>query len=131
MTTNTTITPELLDQLLANYEKPEDLTGADGLFKQLKKALIERALGAELSDHLGYEKGDPAGRGSGNSRNGASAKTILTEDGERHSCATRPGRQLRAAIDRQGPDPFRRLRRQNPEPLRARHDVARDPGAFI
>jgi hypothetical protein len=69
MTTDTTITPELLDQLLANYEKPEDLTGADGLFKQLKKALIERALGAELSEHLGYEKGDPAGRGSGNSRN--------------------------------------------------------------
>src|SRR5438477_8794532 len=82
MTTDTTITAELLDQLLANYEKPEDLTGADGLFKQLKKALIERALGAELSDHLGYEKGDPAGRGSGNSRNGTSAKTILTEDGE-------------------------------------------------
>ena len=43
MTTNTTITAELLDQLLANYEKPEDLTGDDGLFKQLKKALIERA----------------------------------------------------------------------------------------
>ena len=64
MTTNSTITPELLDQLLANYEKPEDLTGDDGLFKQLKKALIERALGAELSEHLGYEKGDPAGRGS-------------------------------------------------------------------
>ena len=82
MTTNTTITPELLDQLLANYEKPEDLTGEDGLFKQLKKALIERALGAELSEHLGYEKGDPAGRGSGNSRNGSSAKTILTDDGE-------------------------------------------------
>src|SRR4249920_1305209 len=82
MTSDTTITAELLDQLLANYEKPEDLTGADGLFKQLKKALIERALGAELSEHLGYEKGDPAGRGSGNSRNGTSAKTILTEDGE-------------------------------------------------
>jgi len=82
MSTNFTITPELLDQLLANYEKPEDLTGDDGLFKQLKKALIERALGAELTDHLGYEKGDPAGRGSGNSRNGTSAKTVLTEDGE-------------------------------------------------
>src|SRR6516165_7748491 len=68
MTTNSPITPELLDQLLANYEKPEDLTGEDGLFKQLKKALIERALGAELTDHLGYEKGDPAGRGSGNNR---------------------------------------------------------------
>lgn len=56
------ITPDLLDQLLANYKKPEDLTGADGLFKQLKKALIERALGAELTEHLGYAKGDPAGR---------------------------------------------------------------------
>ena len=80
--TLTTLTPELLDQLLAGYEKPEDLTGDEGLFKRLKKALIERALGAELTDHLGYEKGDPSGRGSGNSRNGASAKTILTEDGE-------------------------------------------------
>jgi putative transposase len=68
MTTNSTITPELLDQLLANYERPEDLTGDGGLFKQLKKALIERALGAELTEHLGYEKGDPAGRGRGNSR---------------------------------------------------------------
>src|ERR1700731_3383611 len=82
MTTNSKITPELLDQLLANYEKPEDLTGEDGLFKQLKKALIERALGAELSEHLGYEKGDPAGRGGGNSRNGSSSKTLLTDDGE-------------------------------------------------
>ena len=82
MTTNSTITPELLDQLLANYEKPEDLIGDDGLFKKLKKALIERALGAELTEHLGYEKGDPAGRGSGNSRNGSSSKTVLTEDGE-------------------------------------------------
>src|SRR3954469_89722 len=82
MTTNTTITPELLDQLLANYEKPEDLTGDDGLFKQLKKALIERALGAELTEHLGYEKGDPAGRGRGNSRNGTSSKTVLTDAGE-------------------------------------------------
>ena len=81
MTTNSKITSELLDQLLANYEKPEDLTGEDGLFKQLKKALIERALSAELTEHLGYEKGDPAGRGSGNSRNGSSSKTILTEDG--------------------------------------------------
>src|SRR6476661_6114922 len=82
MTTNSTITQELLDQLLANYKNPEDLTGDDGLFKQLKKALIERALGAELTEHLGYEKGDPAGRGRGNSRNGSSAKTVLTGEGE-------------------------------------------------
>jgi transposase-like protein len=77
-----TITPELLDRLLANYRSPEDLTGDDGLFRRLKKALIERALGAELSEHLGYEKGDPAGRGTGNNRNGVSGKTVLTEDGE-------------------------------------------------
>jgi putative transposase len=49
------MTPELLDQLLANYEKPEDLTGDDGPFKQLKRALIERALGAELCK--GWTKG--------------------------------------------------------------------------
>jgi transposase-like protein len=82
MTTSSTISPELLDQLLAGYEKPEDLTGDGGLFRQLKKALIERALGAELTAHLGYEKGDPAGRGSGNSRNGTSSKRVLTEEGE-------------------------------------------------
>jgi len=82
MTMERKITPELLDQLLDGYSKPEDLTGEDGLFKRLKKALIERALGAELTEHLGYEKGDPAGRRSGNSRNGGSAKTLLSDDGE-------------------------------------------------
>jgi len=86
MANDTTIAPELLDQLLANYAKPEDLLGEEGLFKQLKKALIERALGAELTEHLGYEsgyeKGDPVGRGSGNNRNGVSSKTVLTDDGE-------------------------------------------------
>jgi hypothetical protein len=75
------IKPEFLDELLAGYEKPEDLLGEDGLFKQLKKALLKRALGAELTHHLGYEKGDPAGRGTGNNRNGTSAKTVLPEDG--------------------------------------------------
>src|SRR5262245_8629797 len=75
------IKPEHLDELLAGYEKPEDLLGEDGLFKQLKKALLERALGAEMTHHLGYEKGDPAGRGSGNHRNGTYSKTVLTEDG--------------------------------------------------
>jgi hypothetical protein len=74
------IKPEHFDELLAGYEKPEDLLGEDGLFKQLKKALLERALGAELTHHLGYEKGDPAGRGTGNNRNGTYPKTVLTED---------------------------------------------------
>jgi putative transposase len=75
------IRSEVLDELLASYEKPEDLLGEEGLFKELKKALIERALGAELTEHLGYEKGDPSGRGTGNSRNGHSRKTLKSEDG--------------------------------------------------
>ncbi len=53
MANDTMIAPELLDQLLANYAKREDLLGEEGLFKQLKTALIERALGAELTEHLG------------------------------------------------------------------------------
>lgn len=58
--------PEILDNILAGRSlKPEDLAGEGGLFRRLKKALLERALGAELTHHLGYEKGDPAGRGSG------------------------------------------------------------------
>ena len=57
MTAKSTITPELIDQLLANYEKREDLPGEDGIFKPLKKALIERALGAELTEHLGLREG--------------------------------------------------------------------------
>jgi putative transposase len=76
------IKPELLDELLSGLSQPEDLLGDAGLFRQLKKALMERALSGELTHHLGYEKGDPAGRGSGNSRNGHSSKTVLSEEGE-------------------------------------------------
>jgi len=75
------IRQELLDELLADYRDREDLVGPDGLIKQLIGRLIETAAGAELTEHLGYEKGDPAGRGSGNSRNGTSSKTLLTEHG--------------------------------------------------
>jgi putative transposase len=57
------------------------LLGPDGLLTELTKSVLERALAAELTDHLGYEFHDPAGRGWGNSRNGRSAKTILTDVG--------------------------------------------------
>lgn len=76
------IRQELLDELLADYESREDLVGPDGLIKQLIGRLIETAAGAELTEHLGYERGDRAGRGSGNSRNGTAPKTLLTEHGE-------------------------------------------------
>lgn len=78
----TEIRQELLDELLADYETPGDLTGPDGLLKELFRRLIETAGGAELEMHLGYEKGDRAGRGSGNSYNGSTSKTLKTELGE-------------------------------------------------
>jgi putative transposase len=76
------IRKELLDELIKDYKKPEDLIGETGLLKQLTKALMERALSAELTGHLGYEKHDPAGYNSGNSRNGATPKTVKGEFGE-------------------------------------------------
>jgi putative transposase len=76
------IKPELVDELLKGYQKPEDIIGENGLLKRLTKALLERTLNAELTHHLGYEKHDPAGHNSGNSRNGASSKTVKGEFGE-------------------------------------------------
>jgi putative transposase len=72
---------ELLDELMKNYKKPEDLIGESGLLKQLTKAIIERAMKTEMTAHLGYEKHEPAGKKSGNSRNGKSKKTIKGEFG--------------------------------------------------
>ena len=76
------IDKELIDKLLADYKGPEDLIGEQGLLKELTKALLERAMQAELTHHLGYEKHHPSGRGSGNSRNGTSSKTVKGDFGE-------------------------------------------------
>jgi Transposase, Mutator family len=74
------IKTEVLDELLSGVSSPEDLLGDGGIFRRLKKALMERALGAELTHHLGYEKGAPApARARSNSRNGHSAKKVLTD----------------------------------------------------
>lgn len=67
---------ELLDELLKDCKTPEDLLGKNGVLKQLTKDLMERMLEAEMTDHLGYDKHASEGRGSGNSRNGSSAKTV-------------------------------------------------------
>ena len=77
-----TIDNELIDNLLKDYKKPEDLIGENGLLKQLTKRLLERAMSAEMTEHIGYEKHDVAGNNSGNSRNGKSAKTIKGTFGE-------------------------------------------------
>lgn len=73
---------ELLDSLLANYQKPEDLIGENGLLKQLTKLLVERALDAEMTQHLGYGKHEAVANPAGNTRNGKSKKTLKGDFGE-------------------------------------------------
>jgi putative transposase len=74
---------KLVDQLLADHgRRVEDIAGENGLLKQLTKAILERVLNAELTEHLGYEKHDPVGYKSGNSRNGKSSKTLKGDFGE-------------------------------------------------
>ena len=61
------------------------IDGPNGLINQMIKAVLERALDVEMADHLGYDRGDPAGAGSGNSRNGHTAKTVITSAGQARS----------------------------------------------
>lgn len=75
------INTDLIDQLLADYKQPEDVLGENGLLKQLTKAVLERALKAELTHHLGYEKHNARGHRRSNSRNGNSKKTLKGEFG--------------------------------------------------
>ena len=72
----------LLDELLKDYSDPKEILGEHGLLKQLTKRVVERALEAEMREHLGYEAHAPEGRGSGNSRNGRSGKTVQSESGQ-------------------------------------------------
>ena len=77
-----TVSNELIDRLLADYKKPEDLIGENGLLKQLTKRLVERALEAEMAEHLGHGKNEPVANPRGNTRNGKSKKTLKGEFGE-------------------------------------------------
>jgi putative transposase len=72
---------ELIDALLVGYKKPEDLIGQNGLLKQLTKALVERALQAELTEHLGHDKNQLVANDAGNTRNGRSKKTLKGDFG--------------------------------------------------
>jgi putative transposase len=72
----------LIDGLLADYKRPEDLIGENGLLKQLTKMLVERALDAEMAEHLGHGRHEPVINAAGNARNGKSKKTLKGEFGE-------------------------------------------------
>jgi len=73
---------ELIASLLADYKKPEDLIGENGILKQLTKLLVEKALEAEMAEHLGHEKNELVQNAAGNTRNGKSKKTLKGEFGE-------------------------------------------------
>lgn len=72
----------LLDELVKNYQHPEDILGENGLLKQLTKGILERCLQGEITHHLGYQKHEQSGNNSGNSRNGSYKKTVSGEHGE-------------------------------------------------
>jgi putative transposase len=79
--TAVTLKPELVEELMKAVRSPQELFGPEGLFHQLKAALMERMLDAELTEHLGFEKNAAEGRGKGNSRNGYTTKTVKTDTG--------------------------------------------------
>jgi putative transposase len=81
MTLPKIIPTELIDSLLSGYQKPEDLLGENGLLKQLTKALVERALEAEMTEHLGHGKHEAVSNPTGNTRNGKSRKTLKGDFG--------------------------------------------------
>jgi len=76
------IPKEVLDKLVSRVKTQDDLSGPNGIIRMLYKTIVERALGAELDSHLGFDKNDPAGKGSGNSRNGKGKKTLKSDLGE-------------------------------------------------
>ena len=75
------VSDELLDALLSGARTAEEIAGPDGLLGQLTRRLLNRALEAELTAHLGYEAGEAPPGGAGNARNGKPGKTILTDQG--------------------------------------------------
>ncbi|WP_446809007.1 IS256 family transposase (plasmid) [Methylomonas sp. 2BW1-5-20] len=81
MTLPKSIPTDLIDTLLSGYQKPEDLLGENGLLKQLTKALVERALEAEMTEHLGHGKHESVSNATGNTRNGKSRKTLKGDFG--------------------------------------------------
>ena len=75
------LSDEVVDQLLAGARSEEEIVGPGGVLAQLTKRLVERAMSVELTEHLGYERHQEPPGGSGNTRNGSTAKTLATEQG--------------------------------------------------
>ena len=76
------ISDELIDELLAGARTEEEIAGPGGILAQLTKRLVERAMDAELTEHVGYERHQEPPGGAANQRNGTSPKTLITEHGK-------------------------------------------------
>src|SRR5215210_4031220 len=118
------IKPELIDELLSGRD-PKTLFQSEGLLDELKKALAEGVLNAEMDHHLGQ---DPE-QAAGNHRNGSSSKTVLTDSSKLELSPARSARSFRSATHRQVPAPLPRLRPEGHCLVRPRHEHTRDPGA--
>ena len=113
---------ELIDELLAGARTQEEIAGAGGLLSQLTKRLVERAMEVELTDHLGYEPHQEPPGGTGNTRNGSTPKTLMTEQGEVRIDTPRDrDGELRAEDRPQASAAFRGVRRQDPGALSRGH----------
>ena len=121
------IPSEILDQFVRQGPlTPEEL---EAVVRRFKKAIIERALGGELTHHLGYAPGGAKPEDTTNHRNGTSGKTVLTDDGPLPLEVPRDrDGSFRAAPDRQTRAPVYGVRRQGHRALRPRPDGARDSG---
>lgn len=118
------IDDQLLDQLLASTsERGLALTGEGGLLPELIRSVLERGMRAELTDHLGYEKHDPAGRGSGNSRNGITPEDRRYRGGPgRSGPAPGPERLVRVPAGAQRAAPSRWIGGSDHQPVCGRDD---------
>ncbi|GAA3063290.1 hypothetical protein GCM10020254_04030 [Streptomyces goshikiensis] len=121
----------LIDELVSRAQAEGlQLTGEGGLLQQLTKRLLESALEGEITDHLGYDKHDPAGKNGGNSRNGTRAKTVLTDIGPVEISVPRDrGRILRAEDRQEASEAPDRCGRDGHLPLREGPDHRRGPGS--
>jgi hypothetical protein len=124
------LSDEVIDELLAGARTEEEIVGPGGVLARLTKRLVERAMLAELSEHLGYEPHQEPPGGAGNTRNGSTPKTLATEHGpvDVRSPRDRKG-SFEPQIVRKGRRRFQGLDDKIPRPLLERLVDARHRGA--
>ena len=121
-----TVNEQIARIIEQSQEEGLRLTGEGGLLPDMIRQAVEAALHAEMSDHLGYERHSPQGRGSGNSRNGVTGKTVQTTAGPVELEVPRDlGRDVRAGHGPQGGAPADRLGRHDHVVVRQGHDDPR------